>query len=192
MIKVNKKNKGLTLVELVAVIAISTVLGGIALTLAISLSNNFSYAQKENIFQDNARFIYSQIEDNMRGAKFVDINPSYSGNQVTIDSKVYTLPSVSAKPVVTFIYKKDGNTMSCAYLLDSVNKEFYKAEVAKDLPTSILSKKSIVFNDVKDFKVEQVFNADGTVDNKRYKLILEFEDNKSRSEIYESVIVTRN
>lgn len=192
MMNIGKKNNGLTLVELMAVIAISSILGALALTLAITLSNNFSRAQKENIFQDNSRLIYSRIEDDMRGAKFIDINPSYTGGQVTIDGKTYSLPSISAKPIVTFIYKKGGDTISCAYLLDSINKEFYKVEALKGLPTSALNRSTTAFNDVKEFKIEKIVKADGTVSNKEYKLILEFEDNKGNSEKYESVIVTRN
>ncbi|MEG0134275.1 MAG: prepilin-type N-terminal cleavage/methylation domain-containing protein [Clostridium sp.] len=192
MVRIKKKNKGLTLVELMAVIAISSVLGALVLTLCVSLSKNFSIAQKENIFQDKARVIYSHIEDNISGAKFVEVNPAYSGGQVTINGDVYTLPSVAVRPVITFTYKKNGDVMSCAYVYDDTNKEIYKSEIAEALPINSLNKVTSEFTEVKDFKVEELRNSDGTIDSKRYKVTLEFEDSRGRTDKYESIVVTRN
>ncbi|MGL4572212.1 MAG: PilW family protein [Clostridium sp.] len=68
-----KKKKGFTLIELIAVICISAILGALALSLFSSSNRMFLRASKDNIMQDEARIIMDAIENDLRVAKPISI-----------------------------------------------------------------------------------------------------------------------
>ena len=68
-----KKKKGFTLIELIAAIGISAILGALALSLFSSSNRMILRASKDNIMQDEARIIMDAIENDLRTAKPISI-----------------------------------------------------------------------------------------------------------------------
>lgn len=68
-----KKKKGFTLIELIAVICISTILGALIISLFSSSNRMILRASKDNIMQDEARIIMDAIENDLRTAKPISI-----------------------------------------------------------------------------------------------------------------------
>ncbi|MDU4911967.1 type II secretion system protein [Clostridium baratii] len=68
-----KKKKGFTLIELIAVICISVILGALIISLFSSSNRMILRASKDNIMQDEARIIMNAIENDLRTAKPISI-----------------------------------------------------------------------------------------------------------------------
>lgn len=68
-----KKKKGFTLIELIAVICISAILGALIISLFSSSNRMILRAGKDNIMQDEARIIMDAIENDLRTAKPISI-----------------------------------------------------------------------------------------------------------------------
>lgn len=61
-----KKKKGFTLVELIAVIAISAIFGSIVIAISITSGRLFSKVQTDSLFNDKGRLIIGWVEDDLR------------------------------------------------------------------------------------------------------------------------------
>lgn len=94
------KQKGFTMIELLAVMAITAIVSGIIMSLFISAQKSFISANNENIIQDEARTMVEFLENDIKIGKK---RTSTDGiGKVEIDSKEYTCAfatgqSISAK-----------------------------------------------------------------------------------------------
>lgn len=91
----NMKKKGVTMIELIAVMAMIAIIGLGIMSLYISQTKLFNTVNNETIIQDEARLILTSIEDDLRfGRNTVFSN---SGNSVTINSNNYTIPALDSQ-----------------------------------------------------------------------------------------------
>lgn len=81
-----KKKKGVTLIELVVVIALVTIVGGMIMTLFLSQNKSMNYVKNSTALQDEARIILSTLENDIRVAKNRDFSVRTEGDREMIYS----------------------------------------------------------------------------------------------------------
>lgn len=177
-----KKKKGFTLVELMVVLGLVAIFGAITLTISVTSGKLFSNVQKKSIFNDDARILIANIEDELRAAKNIEgtktiASPStisYLGNNYS--SLEFPL---SGDAVLCYTIKESGTEKKYAYVRDSVSKEVKKFTLGSNQYSgfNVLS--------VSEFKV----NKDAS--SKGYNVSIKFDDNKNKGE-YNSIVTPRN
>lgn len=125
------KQKGFTIIEILAVMAISAIIGGIILSLFISSQKSFINANNENIIQDEARMIVEFLENDLKVGK--KISASGGTSIVTINSNTYNCSFATGEVIdVKYAYSvKDstGNTNIYVYMI--IGKKLVKGKAVE-------------------------------------------------------------
>ncbi|MGG7178824.1 PilW family protein [Clostridium paraputrificum] len=104
-----KKSKGFTLVELIAVMAMSAIIGLVIMSLIISQNKMFFHVNNETISQDETRLAFSALEDSIRGGGNQTNSSSIPVNTIKIDTKDYSLDTVNGlnKGIVLYAFTQN-------------------------------------------------------------------------------------
>lgn len=176
-----KKNKGFTMVELIAVMAISTILGALVLGLFVSLNNLFTRSQADTTFNDNSRIIFSTVENDIRAAKNITIPGSdIVSTTLQIGATTYNLPTAS-RVLVGYTKKVSGREL--AYAVVIINDKIFRLKQ---------SGTNLVEENLGYAYVDSDTNFTKSADNKSYTFNLKFKDPKRNTVSYQTVITPRN
>lgn len=124
-----KKKNGFTLIELIAVMCISAILGAIVISLFASSNKMIIRASKDNIMQDEARVILDAVDNDLRVGKNISTGSSGSISfyiELEKDSKIYR-------------YEKIGTSIQKVEMISGISK--------------LISEPS---NNIDEFKVEKM------------------------------------
>lgn len=185
-----KKQKGLTLVELIAVMAISAVLGAIILSMFSVTGKLFTAAQQESFFNDEARVAFRSIEDDIRTASYVATDVSVSDGKIQIPNVGAVEVGFEKIPLVVSKKVKStdaaGNvtttTETYVYCFMENNKQLSRKRVSA---VKQLEEISDGISNVKALSINKA--SDG-----RYNIKISFEDSKNNTNEYETVVTPRN
>lgn len=161
------KKKGLTLVELVVVMALVTIVGGMIMTLFLSQNENMRYVNDSTAIQDEARTILSALENDIRVAKNRDFSIITSGNRDMIYS-----------------YEVDA-TNKFAYYYDKATKSIVKAKHEASGYSDVVS----ISKSVKSITIDKDTSVAGS--NEVYKIVLKMEKGKEVLE-FKTTVSERN
>ena len=109
------KKRGLTLVELVVVIALVTIVGGMIMTLFLSQNESMNYVHDSTAIQDDARTILNSLENDIRVAK----NRNFPARTGATKDMLYSYE----------VKVSDTQTDKFAYFLDSSTHSVVKAKM---------------------------------------------------------------
>lgn len=124
-----KKKKGFTLIELIAVMCISAILGAIVISLFSSSNRMIIRANKDNIMQDEARVILDAVDNDLRVGKNI---------------------STGSGGIVSFYVEFEKNSKTYRY--EKVGTTLQKVEMISGT-SNLISGPS---NNVEEFKVEKM------------------------------------
>ncbi|WP_111938013.1 PilW family protein [Clostridium paraputrificum] len=179
-----KKKKGFTLVELIAVIGITTIFGAIVLGISITSGKLFSMTQSESVFNDDGRLLVGWIEDDLR-----------TGTNI-VETKDLLINNYDGFPI-----EESGVNVYGRMVLDVKVKEnsIEKRYIYMYMPTSKKIKKMVVdgailkeissINDVEEFEVKK--SASDSSD-KRYFVSLKFKNEKNQVASFSATVMPRN
>lgn len=184
-----KKKKGFTLVELIAVIAISAVFGAIVLAISLTTGKLFNMAQTDSVYNDKSRVIISTIEDDLRTASNIvgTTTPLVQVNEVVIGTDHYSFDS-PAKVILSF-KKTNGDVYAYKYIEPNLSTgstgELIRMKYDNSIGVKVFKPISTGFIDISDVSIKKNIVA---TDNKRYTIILKFDGSTE----YSAVITPRN
>lgn len=189
-----KKKKGFTLIELMAVVGLTTVFGLIVLQISLTSGKLFSNVQIESQFNDNARLILGRIEDDLKTAKNIKVTSEVeqitdteeiTTEKIKIDGTEYTISggNLVGDAVLTYTKGEGEEQEAYAYIwIDALNKlVIYKSTGFYLNPTSM------EFDYVKSISVERK-DVDGN--SKSCIINLSFENSKENASAEFSDVVT--
>lgn len=181
------KQRGMTLVELIAVIAIMGIVSGLIASMFSSSNSLFTRAHNQTILQDEVRLIASAIEED--GKTGISKDVSYTGSSVAYsipDSTAvnYELGSISSE-IVEIIFACRKNNEDYIYVLignDAQPKKLMKYKGNPD--TGRISEVATLGNFVESVVVDK--------SSIPYKLKVLVKDSRGNSEGVDSLITPRN
>lgn len=116
----SNKKKAFTLVELVVVMAIVVIFGGMVMTLFLSQNRNFNYVQDSTIIQNDARLILTTLEDDIRIVKD-------GVREFPSESMIYRFKETTGD-IYAYIYDKTNHTLKKCKM-DNSNPDVIESEV---------------------------------------------------------------
>lgn len=192
-----KKKKGLTLVELVVVMAIMAIFGGAVMTLFLSQNKSLTYVQDSTILQNEARLVLNSLEEDIRVAKDRKINATSIS---TVGGNTYT-PTTGQIVIYAFNETLTGevNPKTFAYICDTTKGEIKKYEVADTGSVATLKEIATLTKQANSKDASGVFNGikikedspAGATRNKVYEIELNLVKGQE-SLSFNSRVTTRN
>ncbi|MEG0297727.1 MAG: prepilin-type N-terminal cleavage/methylation domain-containing protein [Clostridium sp.] len=145
-----KKKRGFTLVELVVVIAIVVIFGGMVMTLYLSQNKSMNYVQDSTVLQDQARLAFSAMESDIRVAKDRDFTITPIPGQ---GDSIYKCEN-SADDIISYVYNSTDKTLKKCKLDASNNLDSEIATVATNVENIDIVEDTSVTGDNKVYSIE--------------------------------------
>lgn len=174
------KKKGFTLVEMIVVIALVAIFGAIVLSISVSSGKLFTMVQSNSVFNDEARVIISDIEDELRFARDIEESNATTATSISYKTNSYPISELS-NIVLIYTVKEGGSTSTYAFTRGTISNKVIKYK----LGSSGAKEVGITASNVSSFKVLK------DASNKSYNLEIKF-DNGKNSASYKSAITPRN
>lgn len=182
-----KKEKGFTLVELIAVIGITAIFGAVVLAISVTSGKLFSMTQTESVFNDEARLIISTFEEDLRVGKDIEITPIslYGDMDITINGinmgkcKDIGLPEGPFDRILSI--KVRGDLYYYIKVGDRIERKKFGGAAFKSDVSGI--------EKIKDIEITK----DSSVpSDKRYFINIQFENDNGEITEYSSAVMPRN
>ncbi|MGL4109460.1 PilW family protein [Clostridium sp. LP20] len=90
------KKKGFTMIELIAVMAISAIIGLAIMSLILSQNKLFFHVNNETVSQDETRLAFSVMEDDIRSGRN-KVGTTLKVEEITINTSTYKLAQIDGE-----------------------------------------------------------------------------------------------
>lgn len=186
------KKRGLTLIELIAVMAMTAIVGLAIMSLFISQYRLFNRVNNETIIQDEARLILTAIEDDFKLGRNTIISTTASKN-VTIGSNNYLVPLLDGvSGIVVYGYSKNEKNSTGSIVVKDFAYILYGKTLVR---TNGVTPGTNLVKDVnlsKNVKLINISKETGTAvpPSIKYKIKIELEKGTEKQE-FNSVMVKR-
>lgn len=192
----NMKKKGLTMIELIAVMAMIAIVGLGVMSLYLSQIRLFNNVNNETILQDEARLVLTALEDDLRVGKNTYLeDPGNLTTSITIEAVDYSVPlinGVSGRVVFGFtksVKNPAGVVVNEVWAYILYGTELVKAKGTATGSTGTLNVTATPSKNVKDIEIIDIPSGP---DMKTIEYTIKMKlEKRSESDEFISVIVKR-
>lgn len=190
------KKKGFTMIELIAVMAIVSIVGLLINSLFLNANKSFEMVKDESYLQNEARIIFSTFESDIKMAKEFSNNMSVSGSSLIIKDKngvEIPISPVDISPlgggnITPIAYAKvvketEGRLNNLEYVYLKRDGELIRAQAQTGTVDSII---------IPTKSLNSIVMIPSSSNDREIKIQMELKSKKNYSEEFSTIITRRN